>query len=37
METVIETGTFNCQADLNDAAPTCGWQYDEAEEKITHS
>ena len=24
-ETVIETGTFNCQADLIDAAPTCGW------------
>lgn len=36
-ETIIERPAFGCKDDLNDADPTCGWQYDDQSQRIWHS
>ena len=29
-ESIVSTGLFGCDGNLNDYEPTCGWQYDYA-------
>ena len=36
-ESVIDSSFSGCKADLADFKPTCGWQFDEQGQKITHS